>query len=169
LQRRLMALSRAHDLAHGWAQRPEARPGAIPLRGLISELLRPYAGHEQPRVAIEGEDPAIPTALVTPLTLVFHELATNAAKYGALAARDGAIVLDIRTRGEDLEIRWKERMAALPLPRESRGGFGSRLLAKVVEGQLGGRLSRTWESDGMCLILSLPLGRLEHSSANAWP
>jgi len=160
LHQRFHALGRAHALIHGRGP-AFGRPAAVCLHALLGALLEPYAGAARSRVIVAGDDPQIDTAAVTPLTLVFHELATNAAKYGALAREGGALRLDIRTIGADLAVRWKEIGMTGSPPVANGGGFGSRMLTTVVEGQFGGRLSRRQEDDGLCIDIVVPLDRLQ--------
>ncbi|MEC9017058.1 MAG: histidine kinase, partial [Pseudomonadota bacterium] len=91
----------------------------------------------------------------TPLALLFHELATNAAKYGALSVADGRVHLHIAREGDDVRLEWREQGGPVTAPANTEG-FGSRLMTLSVERQLGGRLERDWRSDGLCLTLWIP-------------
>ena len=92
------------------------------------------------------------------LALLLHELATNAAKHGALSVADGTIEIRwLETSDGLLEIDWKEAMSAPPAPKEpGRVGFGSKLLLRVVEDQLGGTIKRELEPDGLRCSLRIP-------------
>jgi two-component sensor histidine kinase len=87
---RLIALSQAHDqfTRHHWE--------SADLRALLSARLAPYAGAAPERVVLRGEDVVLRPRAVLTLAMAFHELTTNAAKYGALAVPGGTI-----------EIRWR--------------------------------------------------------------
>jgi PAS domain S-box-containing protein len=156
LHQRLMALSQAHDFI-----RPVGvgRPTAKTVRHLVQVLLSPYNNGHGRRILIEGADVEIDGNAVTPLTLVFHELATNSAKYGALAVGGGTIGLVFACEAGRLRIDWKERAGCAVRP-GAGGGFGSRLITMMVEGALKGALRRNWEEDGVHVEIELPLDRL---------
>ena len=145
----IQALGRAHDYV-----RPAEGQRRTSLHGMLTDLFSPYGRGGEPRVAIDGDDVTIAARAATPLALVFHELATNAAKYGALSVDEGRIDLSIEDRGDNLLLRWTERggPAAKRNPKE---GFGSRLVEMSVTGQLGGSWERRFEKDGMVCELTV--------------
>src|SRR6185437_737726 len=105
---RLVALSKAHDqlTQHHWE--------SAELRELVTASLAPYAGPE--RVVLRGEDVVLRPRAVLPLAMTFHELATNAAKYGALSAPGGRVEIHwqpVTLEGSDgralLQIEWREQ------------------------------------------------------------
>ena len=159
LRDRIFALGRAHDFVrpHSRASAPRSHPAT--LQWLIGELLTPYLSEGQERVAFEGEDVAIDDAAATPLALLFHELATNAAKYGALGRPDGRLVISTGTNGANVTMRWREHGG--PPPGELQAaGFGSRLITLSVEGQLRGQLEKRWEADGLVVDVTVPADAL---------
>ena len=85
---------------------------------------------------------------------MFHELATNSAKYGALSAEDGEVDLSIEDQGKMLLLRWIERGGPAP-KRNPKEGFGSRLVEMSVTGQLGGSWERRFDNDGMVCELTV--------------
>ncbi|MDQ3123980.1 MAG: sensor histidine kinase, partial [Pseudomonadota bacterium] len=92
----------------------------------------------------------------TPVALLFHELATNAAKYGGLSVPDGGVALTTQREGERYVMTWRER-GGPPLTGSPQGaGFGSSLLALSVEGQLGGALEQTWAREGLEVVADIP-------------
>ena len=99
-------------------------------------------------MTVSGDDLAVAANSATPLALVFHELATNSAKYGALSSEHGMVELSIVDRGDTLLLRWVER-GGPPAPRHPQEGFGSRLVEMSVTGQLGGSWERRFEKGGM--------------------
>tara|TARA_A100001391_G_scaffold99255_3_gene65886 strand:+ start:3497 stop:5014 length:1518 start_codon:yes stop_codon:yes gene_type:complete len=147
----LYALNRAHEFV-----RPSSEPGEERLQGLLAALFGPYRDRMgQPRVAISGMDSAIGARAATPLALVFHELATNSAKYGALSNAEGTVDLTITDSGDDLVLAWCER-GGPPLTGEpSNSGFGSRLIEMSVTGQLQGSWERRFEPDGLVAELTV--------------
>lgn len=150
---RLRAL---HD-AHGLIRRGNAS-GIASMAELLRMLLRPYDDGSG-RISVTGDDVRIATSAVTPVALVFHELATNAVKYGALRDGGGVLRVTLSRSGERLAIDWKEE-CPVPSPASEGTGFGSRLFKAVVEGQLRGTAARSATPDGLAIDMSLPLSSL---------
>ena len=157
LRERVMALGTAHDFVrpHSEASRPTREQSS--LHGLIDELLAPYQSSSGERITISGTDPGIDDRSATPLALLFHELATNSAKYGALANPGGQITLSCQQQSGATVMHWRERGAAMPSdPANRPTGFGSRLIAMSVEQQLGGQIERIWHHDGLEAVVTVP-------------
>lgn len=95
VSQRLAALSRAHALTvpRGTSSIQPAQADAT-LHALIRATLAPHDDSNGGRVAISGVDLPLPPQTITPLSLIFYELATNAAKYGSLSVVEGAIEID---------------------------------------------------------------------------
>ena len=154
----LMSRTAALALAHGLVSESGAdgAPEAIGLFSLFDTLFAPYHGPLGARHRVDGIDVAVAAELVTPLSLVFHELATNAAKYGALSHVDGAVAV-LLTRDEDhLSIEWREQGVGHSGDAPTHSGFGSRMVDMVVRRQLGGTLTKQWIADGLVVRLDLP-------------
>lgn len=150
----LMALSRAHN----FVTREQEREGSS-LIGLLHDLLAPYGGNANERVAIAGDDFELGRKSATPFALVFHELATNSAKYGALSAAEGRVAVACHREGERLAIEWRETGG--PLVEAARTtGFGSRLVQLTVSSQLQGTLEREFRPEGLFARLTVPQNRL---------
>ncbi|WP_228749552.1 sensor histidine kinase [Bradyrhizobium sp. BR 10261] len=125
------------------------------LGDLVACILRPHgvatSNFNGPPVAI-GEQAA------DHLALVFHELATNAAKYGSLSRDKGGIDVTWSVDADRLEIDWTETGAdAVAAPTST--GFGTKLVETTIE-RIGGRIHRTWTLGGLSVAISLPLGSL---------
>ncbi|KQM65428.1 MULTISPECIES: sensor histidine kinase [unclassified Sphingomonas] len=152
LARRIAALGAAHDLARPHSDLSRPLIGEATLHHVLRELLSPY-GTEQ--WGIEGDDVPIDDRGATPVALIFHELATNAAKYGGLSAPEGRV--DIRTslQGDALRIDWRES-GGPTIPGEPQAtGFGTRLASLSIEQQLAGSIRRDWRSDGLAVRIDL--------------
>jgi len=141
----IRALGRAHDFV-----RPVDGEARDNLRGLLEELFAPYGN----RIRIGGADYAITPRAATPLALVFHELATNAAKYGALATEQGAVEVTVKERKKDLLLLWRERGGKAP-KKQPKEGFGSRLVEMSITGQLGGKWERRFEPEGLVVEMTV--------------
>jgi len=146
---RLMALSATHNLltATNWV--------SADLRDVVLVECRPY---EAERYRMSGPRVALSSAQALALGLLFHELATNAAKYGALAHGDGVVevVWRVDKPGLILEIEWAEHDGPPVVP-PSRQGFGTRLIERSL-GQLGGEAALDYAPDGVRCHIRLPLG-----------
>lgn len=156
LRDRIMALGRAHDFV-----RTETAVGSGNglLRGILRQILSPYQSEDGSRITLSGDDPAIDDRSATPLALIFHELATNAAKYGALSTQQGRVTIMVtRERGE-VRLDWREEGGPTVQP-TCHEGFGSRLIQLSVERQLGGRIKREWRPEGLSISLWIPVGSM---------
>jgi PAS domain S-box-containing protein len=161
---RLDALARAHDLTlparADVADRPENR---ATLHALIRTILSPYDdidGHDEKRVHISGDDVSIGGSAVTGFALLLHELAMNAAKFGALSSPTGRVDVVSRADGEALYVAWQERGGPRIDARERREGFGTFMSDVTARRQLGGEIIRDWNAEGLAIQLTVPLNRL---------
>ena len=151
LVERISALGRANDLV-----RPTGSDTgeATTLRALIATLLAPYRTVGG-GIVLGGGDVPVTSASATPLALLFHELATNAAKYGALSDAAGEVRIDIAADAETITLTWQElggpHVAAPP----DRTGFGTRVIDQSVQRQLGGVVRRVWRPEGLRVEMEL--------------
>ena len=167
LRGRINALARAHEFArpHGGASRPGA--GGSTLFGFLRDLLSPYdpSPGDEGRISIGGQDQNFDDFAATPLALLFHELGTNAAKYGPLSIRSGRVAIEAMREGEEVVLRWRER-GGPPVPGPpGHEGFGSRLATINVQGQPGGKVIRHWHAEGLELEARLPASTLDRRRA----
>ncbi len=158
---RVSALARAQTLL------AQDRWRGASLRALLeAELGRLTAADGTPRVTLEGPPVLLPPEAAQPLALAMHELATNAAKHGALSTPDGRV--DVAWRplgtGDRLILRWVETGGPEIDQAPARRGFGSRVVEGVVRGQLGGTLDLSWPGSGLVCEISIPLARPSKSA-----
>lgn len=155
---RIHALSQAHNLlaASQWE--------GVPLAQVLSAELAPFRETLADRIAVDGPDIQLMPAAGQSLALVLHELATNAAKYGAMSEAYG--LLDIRwavqAAGPDkgaLCLTWRESDGP-SVASNRRDGFGSTMMRAMVRGQLGGTLDVDWAENGMECRICLPANQL---------
>ncbi|MHB2169513.1 sensor histidine kinase [Alsobacter sp. R-9] len=118
LTARIAAMARAHDLlmTESWES---AR-----LADIVAQTLAPYD-----RIFADGPPLTVSADLALSINMVLHELATNAAKYGALSDPDGYVDIRWRTEGEEASLTWRER-GGPPVEAPTRRGFGSRILTR---------------------------------------
>ncbi len=147
---RMRALSAAHDMiaASGWE--------GMSLASLVETELAPYRAEGRPEWTIEGPRFVIPVPAVQPLVLAVHELATNAAKYGALRKPEGRLAVTWTVAPDGgVTIHWDEHgMRGVEAPRTR--GFGSRILGQVLEMQLGASVDIDFRDIGLKVTVALP-------------
>lgn len=148
---RLGSLSQAHDiLTRGsWE--------ATPVEALAASLLGPYAEGPDARLCFAGPPVTLAPRRILSLSMILHELLTNATKYGALAAPNGRIAVEWRVEAGSFGLAWRETGLVGIGPPE-RAGFGLRMIGLSVEHELKGRLATEWREDGLNLDLIFPLG-----------
>jgi PAS domain S-box-containing protein len=147
---RLQALSATHSLLTGSGWRSAA------LKDLLLNELRPY---DPRRYRLDGPPLPLVAGQALSLGLVFHELATNAAKYGALAGAAGEVAVCWRVDGPPearrLHLDWIER-GGPPVAAPKRRGFGSRLIESSLR-SLDGKATADYAPEGLRCSLDLPL------------
>ena len=146
VSRRVDALSRAHRVlaASGWTQ---AKFGAL--------VTMETGGKPDGQVVLDGPDEYISAKLVQPVTLVLHELMTNAVKHGALSQPSGRIAISWQVAEDNLHVTWSEE-APGAIQQNSEEGIGLRLVINLVERQLRGKFSTEWRGTGVHAKITLP-------------
>ena len=114
------------------------------------------AWRKRGRIRIEGETVSLSPARAQALGLCLHELATNAAKHGALSRPEGKVTVKWRCEDEVLTLHWTER-GGPKVTAPSRTGFGATLLSRSLGGPLGGEVALDWDEAGLTAELRLPL------------
>lgn len=148
---RLEALARGHEmLTAGEWERTD-------LAELAEALLGPYASGPVPKASFGGPPVELDARAVLSLSMILHELITNAAKYGALAGPEGRIALgwSWATDGGRVLIEWKES-GLTGVAEPVRSGFGMKMIALSAGHELGGETSLEWRPDGLSFTLSFP-------------
>ena len=155
---RIGALARAHTLLSS------SRWQSADLAQLIEDELGPFLRGDSNRVRLEGPPIALASGAAQSLALAIHELATNAAKYGALSTPGGKIAIEWQWIERDgLVLRWKETGGpAVQVP--TRRGFGSDVIDRSVRDQLKGEVNLDWQAEGLNCELILPAGQLMRRS-----
>lgn len=164
MQARFGALARAHSLIlPRVGEQAGATEASTTLHSLINTVVSPFwdeeAG-EDPRVVVAGADVPVSGSAVTSVALLIHEFATNAAKYGALAAPEGRVHIEGEEAGDRFVLNWREE-GALPSDfKPGDEGFGSSLARATISGSLGGEFTREFGENMLTIRLSLPRARL---------
>ena len=157
---RILALSQVHALLGGtdW--------GVVSLRDVVERILQPFGLNDPavPRFMVVGNDVRLQPKMALTLAMVFHELATNAAKHGALLADTGRIAIDWQVEPDGdggssgdgrLCLRWQESGGPLVVP-PTRRGFGSRLIQRGLEQELDGEVRLEYEPGGVLCQITTP-------------
>jgi PAS domain S-box-containing protein len=153
-QGRLRALATGHTLV------TEAKWGAAAFTDLTRVALQPYLADG--RLHLDIEDVTLVPELALTLTLVFHELATNSCKFGALSVPGGRVALTARVMqgagGHELQVTWCEQGGPAVEPPEETG-FGTTLLVRALEYQHDGHAELDWREEGLVYRVAVPLGK----------
>jgi PAS domain S-box-containing protein len=147
---RLRALGQAH-----FATISDDAPKVLHLEELAKMLLVAYAPLGEAQVRLNGDDVTLPEHSLTPITLLLHELATNAVKHGSLGVEKGIVDLTWKvTDHDELEMKWHEQNG--PEVSQPTRESGSRIVGALVRAS-GGSLTFDWEASGLVAELKLPL------------
>lgn len=128
----------------------------VDLRGLIEDELVAHALREGEAVTLEGPEVTLAVRPAETLSLAFHELVTNAVKYGALGVQHGRIAIHWLLADGRLEFTWRES-GAPPAGESEREGFGFELLRRVIPYELSARTEVEFGADGLAFSLSMPI------------
>ena len=155
---RLIALAQAHDVltAENWDGADLAR--------IVADALRLHGGDGQ-RCRWQGNAIRVSARIALAVSMMLHELATNAIKYGALSNAAGTVMVTwtIADEGDSsmqaqlrLRLRWEES-GGPPVSLPTHRGFGSRMIERSLAGELGGQVRTSYEPEGVICILDIPL------------
>lgn len=160
LRDRLTALGRSNLLLRGLREGEDAS-----LQSVVFQALEPFAIVGSPRFSASGPRVPIGGQTVVVLSLILHELGTNAAKYGALSVQSGHVALNWSIERpadspEQLVITWHESGGPVPTaPLAGAGGFGSTLMKRVIAG-VRGQTEITYPETGAVIRMTLPVDML---------
>jgi len=150
IEGRILALANVHTLF------VESRWAGAELHRLVTQELSPYSGESDTRVRIHGPAVMLEPSTAQTTAISLHELATNAAKYGALSAADGQVEIAWSLAADgSLSLRWIESGGPTVTPPTHRG-FGTRIMENMI-GQLKGEMRFDWRTEGLVCEIVLPL------------
>lgn len=125
------------------------------MRTLLATILGPLGyGDADNRISLNGDDQMVAAQTLSGLAMVFHELATNAIKYGALTTARGTVSIHWLTTPEGLEIEWAES-GGPPTSAPQSQSFGSRLVASTAR-QLNSTIDYNWRAEGLLVKITMP-------------
>lgn len=163
LQDRIAALGRAHEFARPHSEQSRPVTIASTLQGLLNEILKAYPAQAEGRLTIHGDDPEIDDRSATPIALMFHELATNSAKYGALASELGTVSITIASQKNVIALSWIEAEGPEISGEPTTTGFGTKLVQLAVTQQLAGSITRHWDRSGLRVEMEIAADRLKRA------
>jgi two-component sensor histidine kinase/DNA-binding response OmpR family regulator len=126
---------------------------------IVEEEMAPYRTNGQDRVSATGPAAMLQPATAQAVALALHELATNAAKYGALSIDTGRLQLAWAIGDTALEIEWLETGGPTAAP-PSQLGFGLSIVRSSIEAQFRGGVAYDWRPEGLCCRLSIPRAQI---------
>jgi two-component sensor histidine kinase len=154
---RIRALAQLQDLAMG------GTGGGAPLRALVQSQFEAFIDPASGRVSIEGPDVRLTAQAGSSLAIALHELATNAAKYGALSNADGRVAIRWQDEPNDgtrsFRLVWQES-GGPPVTQPQRRGFGSKVLGRLTAGALEGETMLEYRAEGLVWLLVAPWNRV---------
>jgi two-component sensor histidine kinase len=154
LMGRLHALAEAHALVgRRFDQMPRA---GADFGEVLTQILLP---HDEGRSIVRGPVLSVGERAVTSVALLFHELATNAAKYGSLSVNQGAVEIEWEADERDMRLQWREAGGPVTKPPVKQGN-GAKVVSGTVQ-QLGGTIDYDWRPEGLIARLRLPIASLD--------
>lgn len=150
IERRIRALADVHALF------AESRWAGADVRTVVAKELKPYCRDQDGRARIEGPSINVGPASAQAIAVTLHELATNAAKYGALSTEEGRISVEWSLMDENrLRLCWVEIDGPAVMP-STHQGFGMRVMQNIIAAQ-GGKFAIAWRPQGLACEIIVPV------------
>lgn len=159
LRGRLVALAAAHELIRPAVTAEVGHTEKTTLADLLAAILTPHLFHAE-QLTLVSKPVEIGVMAATSLALVLHELATNAAKYGALSTPKGELLIIGEMQERYLELEWRESEGPVVEGVPAHQGFGSRLAQMSIVGQLAGSIAFDWRPQGLVVRMTIARDRL---------
>jgi two-component sensor histidine kinase len=161
LSSRLHAFSRAHALVRASFSPDGSVPVGSDIADMVRTIIEPHeAGPGRRRFSIKGPSIHCGEHASNSMALIFHELATNAVKYGALRRDEGRIDIEWQHDDRNLTIRWAERGGPRIETPPDTLNFGTTLVQNTVSRRFNGTLDYEWPAEGMVATITIPMDAL---------
>jgi PAS domain S-box-containing protein len=152
---RIEALANVHSLF------VKSRWTGAELGRLVKQELSPYSRDEEMRTRTDGPTVILKQDVALAIAVALHELATNAAKYGALSVAKGQVRVDwSRAADGQLVLRWSE-LGGPPVQPPTCKGFGTHVMEAMIRGHVGGDVRLDWYAKGLVCEITLPTRGLQ--------
>jgi PAS domain S-box-containing protein len=149
IEGRIQSLANVHRLF------VESRWTGADLRSLVTQELSPYSREGDGQARIEGPQLMVEPDAAQAIAVTLHELATNAAKYGALSVPEGYVQVEwSRAADGRLVLRWTEANGPAVTP-PTHQGFGTRVMEKMITHHLGGQIRFAWRAQGLACEITV--------------
>lgn len=160
MRERLAALAAAHDLTMTSLDGPQEHAQGTTLHQLLEKVVAPYQDESRQRISVAGPDFPVAQTHTTKMALLFHELATNASKYGAFSVPEGKVAISTGAVEDHVILLWEETgVPAIDGPRASPG-FGTRLIESIARG-FPATVKRDWGSNGLSVTFEVGVRSLQ--------
>lgn len=153
LSGRLQALARAHALVMHDLDPTSSKMST--LGDIVAAIVQPHQDNAG-RFTISGPIVGCGEKAINGLSLVLHELTTNAAKYGALVGHEGAISISWSEIGDNVVLTWTEAGGPSIRGAPQKGGFGSKLVESTILRQFYGTAEYDWQPSGLTVKMVIP-------------
>ncbi|MFN7092710.1 MAG: sensor histidine kinase, partial [Allorhizobium sp.] len=160
LHGRLQALAKAHHLIQPAIVAGSSIAETVAFHTLLEEILSPHLADRDRQVTLKGPEISLGPHASTSFALIFHELATNAAKYGPFRDADGRLDVRWRMDKDALHLEWQEDVNRPEIKAPSQEGFGSKLARTSAIHHLGGSIDFEWLPGGVTIALTAAGDRL---------
>jgi PAS domain S-box-containing protein len=154
IEGRIQALANVHRLF------VETRWTGANLHGLAKDELAAYWQGGARRVQLDGPDILLEPSAAQAIAVSLHELATDAAKYGALSVADGHVEVAWSRTADGIVLRWTET-GGPPAKPPTRKGFGTRVMDGMIRGQMKGDMRFEWRAEGLACEIAIPVPATE--------
>ncbi len=162
IEGRIRALAQTHELLS------QSRWQGADMLRLVNEEISPYRIRGAARIGVTGPSVILPPDKAQTIALSLHELATNAAKYGALSNDNGEVSIRWEICGGQLKLQWTETKGP-PVVAPKHRGFGMKIVTASIAQQGGGEVSFDWQPNGLVCNLSLSYGGAEPAKETPRP
>ncbi len=149
IEARIQALAASHNIASG------SIISSVSIQRLIETEAAPYVLKDDQRIIVSGPTKYFRSDVAPIISLIFHELITNAVKYGALSNDTGTVLVRMKHENDGLQLRWQE-IDGPPVIEPEQRGFGSTLIEHAVPHELNGTASLSFRKDGLRAEMFLP-------------
>ncbi|MCB5205235.1 PAS domain S-box protein [Neorhizobium sp. T786] len=150
MRQRLSTLAAAHEMTLASLEGQDQSDSTATLLKLIEIVVAPYQDAQGHRISLIGRDVSVAQSHTTKMALLFYELATNAAKYGALSVPEGRVTIAVQQADGVVHLEWRELGGPVVPKSRAAAGFGTRLI-DTTAASFPASIKREWKSEGLAI------------------